>query len=487
MDEILRRRALGASVWTASLICGPAALVAWVAVGYLSFLSVGAGTIALGPAQVLRAAAVLRRGSAPCLHGLPKRVVSLFVAMLSVLFTAFAVGLITAGFSDFDDDAGQLGTFGGCLGVVALLRLWRVGQLEWSPVPREAAHRRIKTRMFGILFEASVVSTACVLMAAWLDGALFDTEFRSRIWIGAMVLVAAEAQVEALQGCTSMLAAGQVPSRTELTNALAEPLSVNAGGPGLGRWIALTTLAQAAAHWRQSPLSNRNQSGSQPQFGWKRRSAMPPLAADVFSLAKADPRRGKDNSGVATMTGYNGMLGVTGQQSGPFAVNVPTSRGLFAAYLCSASQVIQEFTVRCQSIAQVPKAAGHKTIRLVQFRALNARVVDLLPLFRIASAGVVGWICLSRDFDEAGVSQREGALGRIIIDLCDLLATLANIRPLLVSGALSLTPSCASAVKGADEEGKHSLTQLLLAFARAGLREVALPEEYRQFIDEFSG
>jgi len=167
-----------------------------------------------------------------------------------------------------------------------------------------------------------------------------------------------------------------------------------------------------------------------------------------------------------------------------------TSRGLFATYLVSAIEVIQEFRMRMQSLAAVPAlmrgAAARGPIAAArssaQLAAAEADLVEMLPLMQVASAGLTGWICLSRDLDEAGVVQRERALPRLMGELSDLLLDLAEVPSLCASGALTLTQASTAAVQAAKEEARHSLQQLVLCFEHAGLQELELPPRHKAIL-----
>jgi len=515
MDSLLRRRALGASVWSASIVGGIVVLCASCAFDRLSLLSLIVGTLVLGPAQMLRAAAVLRRG--PTRYSASRllpRLRSAAVAVVSVAMTALASTLFLVGLGGADDDAR---VFGGFLGLVALARLWMQGALEWTALPREASHRRVKAKLLGIIAEATLYSMICILLAAWSEGALFVGALHARLMAGMVVLVASGAHAEALQGCTSLLAAGELPRGTDLIEALAQPLSVSPGSPGLGRWLALTALAQAASHRQFGPLCRRSAESRKFNAGG-RQSSLPPLAMEVFCLSNADGRRlGKTSTndfafGAPTAATSMQSLGMTSAQGDPGSGStmrgtrgaadlgrgvvssgfVPTGRGLFAAYLASGLEVLREFAIRVQCLVEAPSGMCRPSglsgrPASAELQDLGAGIVEMVPLMRVSAAGLSGWICLSRDFDEAGVVQREEALRKAIYELCGLLLALDRVRPLLVCGALDLSATCAAALKEGHEEARHSLMQLLLAFEHAGLREVSLPPEYQRFITDFCG
>lgn len=258
-------------------------LLTMLIVDWQSLLTILLGMAVLGPAQLLRAAAVLRRGP-QARRGTMSRARGYLLAFLSVAATTLAIALLAAGLGGADEDAS---TFGAILSVVAILRLWPSGELCWSATAREAAHRRLKARFFGALGWAFAWSALCLLLASWLEGAFFPGPIRPRLLAGAFALLSADFHGEALQGCTRMLNVGQLPKAPELLEALSRPLSTDRGGLGLGRWLALTTLAQAAAHRQQGPMCSGAR--SRPSAGTGLRGHLPPLAAEVFSKSKPPP------------------------------------------------------------------------------------------------------------------------------------------------------------------------------------------------------
>eukprot|EP00443_Scrippsiella_acuminata_P008373 CAMPEP_0115170632 /NCGR_PEP_ID=MMETSP0270-20121206/1887_1 /TAXON_ID=71861 /ORGANISM="Scrippsiella trochoidea, Strain CCMP3099" /LENGTH=497 /DNA_ID=CAMNT_0002583373 /DNA_START=113 /DNA_END=1606 /DNA_ORIENTATION=+ len=492
MDGQLRHRALGASVGSASIVGGVVAIVAGCLSDRSRLLSLVIGTLVLGPAQLLRAAAVLRRGpSCRSKSRIASWVRCMLVAFLSVAMTTVAVAVFLAGFDGADDDAWY---FGGFLGFVALIRLWRQGVLEWTTMPREAAHRRVKSRLCGIVFEATFYSVVCVLLAAWSQGSLYIVALRARLMAGILVFFAGEAHAEALQDCTSLPTTGEMPRGFELAEALVQPLVIGQRGPGLGRWFALTMLAQAASHRQQGALCRTRAGNSKPMVG-SRRGSLPPLAAEVFGLVRSSPYARlpcTSGSGFSTSMDGHQASAMSMQHGDPRGKSIgfeglpststAASGSLFSTYLASGLEVLREFTIRVQCLAAAPRLRGPDALRPVQLAELDAAVAEMLPLLRVAATGLSGWICLSRDFDEAGVVQREEALQQVIYELCGVLASLEGLRPLLICGALQPSTACAVAVQEAQGEATHSLEQLLLTFEHAGLRQISLPRRYKRFI-----
>jgi len=277
---------------------------------------------------------------------------------------------------------------------------------------------------------------------------------------------------------------------------------VGQGGPGLGRWFALTVLAQAASHRQQGPLC-RTRAGASKLVAGSRRGSLPPLAAEVFGLARSSTFTGlpaSSGSGFGTangglQTGQGGWFdfqagGMNMQQSGsggagigglPGATSAATG-SLFPTYLASGLEVLREFTIRVQCLTAAPRLRGPEALKPMQLADLDTAVAEMLPLVRVAAAGLSGWICLSRDFDEAGVVQREEALQKVIHELCGALVALEGLRPMFVCGALQPSAACAAAVQEAQGEARHSLEQLLLTFEHAGLRQISLPRQYKRFV-----
>merc|ERR1712232_95995 len=98
-------------------------------------------------------------------------------------------------------------------------------------------------------------------------------------------------------------------------------------------------------------------------------------------------------------------------------------------------------------------------------------------LARVAVVGLSGWICLSRDYDEVGVVQREDALEKVLYELCGVFCSVERLWPL--RGTIFLSDKTAQALQGVQVDTKKQLKQLLLAFEDAGLRRVSLPPMYK--------
>lgn len=206
--------------------------------------------------------------------------------------------------------------------------------------------------------------------------------------------------------------------------------------------------------------------------------------------------------------------GPTGSLLGPSeirGVGDANARGLFAAYLASGLEVVREFTVRVQCLAAVPSSAGvslapaplaraplapilaqaaswRSQSALLAARAaeLESGIVELRPLLQLAVTGLAGWVCLSRDLDEAGVVQREQALRRLVGELCAALLALRELLPLRASGALELSQAGVGALAAAEEEARRGLEQLAVCFEGAGLWELDLPPRLRGVLAELA-
>eukprot|EP00439_Symbiodinium_sp_Y106_P023434 s1260_g2.t2 len=241
------------------------------------------------------------------------------------------------------------------------------------------------------------------------------------------------------------------------TSALCHPLGNH--GPGLARWAALTSLAQAVA-FEHKGHRFQSQLYSSPQ--------VPLLAAEVFGF-----------SGVVMPSPTSSTPWTAPAK--PLKAPVAENRGLFAVYLQSALQVLREFSVRVQCLVASSWRRGPKALTAFQLQVLEADVVELAPLMRIAAAGLAGWICLSRDLDERGVVQREEALSKVIYELCGSLRALE--RAMSLRGFVDLSHSTACALSGAQEEARHSLYQLLLSFEHCGLDQVVMPPLYKRMLD----
>lgn len=697
MDRALWHRVLRTSLGSAAVTGGAVALVSSFVVDWLALFSLLLGTVFLGPAHLSRALAVLRCGPVPQ-RGTLARARAAVLAFLAVALTALAVALLSVGFGGADDDAR---TFGALLGAWALMRLWPSGELPWSAMSCEAVHRRLQSRILGVICWATAWCVACLLLTAWLEGAF--SAVRARLLAGVLVLISAEAHAEATKGCTRMLAQGELPRSQDLVAALCQPLSAELWSAGLGRWLALTTLAQAVAHQQRRPLCHG---------AWSRpgvQMAKPPLAAEIFSAravptpavavpmptAMASPspppplplgpvaggrgggelgssmllggvttaplmagplfagvppfsattmptgsmlfggpsapqlsagpvlqqagtfgapngpfatkpqqgyspvtvaggsqglvaaylargllfcwsflrampvyrqvmvdvkRHGQSAMGfISSTTGLSGWqqqaqpryslwrdggglqppagaagatpwgtLGVTSAAaaaslSSPLGAAAPTTwgvgrevldslgmgsrcsetavaaaaRGLFAAYLTSGLEVLREFAARVECLAAAPsalqRAAGPSNTvaaaarRPVQLAAIESGVVELLALMQVASAGLTGWICLSRDLDNAGVVQREHALRRLIGELCGVLLALNELEPVRLSGMHELSQAGVAAARAAEAEARHALQQLVTCFERAGLQELQLPPQQQAIISDLIG
>jgi len=316
---------------------------------------------------------------------------------------------------------------------------------------------------------------------------------------------------------TSMMSSrNEVPKASEIIDGLAQPLVSTPGASGLGRWLALTTLAQAILTQRRNSESAGGYPVGKTVPGGRQR--LPPLAAEVFGLATSSSRTGSSTplfntaasdlrpwslgfsaplsevqfsepeqsapspfilppgpaKGAASMGRGNGAVGVFSRATGG---------GLFTAYLASGLEVLREFSARVQHLANSPRQRGPTTrLRPTQVAQLQIHISELQPLMGVVSSGLAGWIALSRDLDESGSVQREEGLPKVLCELCNIIIALESLQPLWVGGALELTPTCADSVRRAHAEATHSIEQLRSAFENAGLREIVLPALCRRIM-----
>jgi len=518
LDGLLERRAFWASVTVPIAAAGFTLFFSACLAGDWPSWCLAGGALALGPAQLLRAAAVLRR----CAGIRPPTIRSAAVSLLAVGMTAVATSLLAAGVreNDLPDDCG---VFGGLIGSTALLRLLADGRvLEWTTFPRESAHRRFKAHLFAALFVAVRTSGLCVVLAAWWEGSsIFSMVSRSRLLAGMLVLLAAEYHADALQVVASSLVSGLDQLRAaDLVEALAQPLTMT--GPGLGRWVAMTAMAQAVAH-RQQCTRPSGGAGAISVAGAARCSdaasvagsfiQSPTFAAEVFSRRPVGggDRPGSVGSGCGGDAGGSTSL-VAPAVVGPLDVGAPSlvpagadpgvvgSRahhqlpppvcqggsgagggGLFSAYLLSGLEVMREYTFRLQCVIAASQRQGVDALLPEQLAVLDARIVELSPLMRVAAAGLTGWLCASRDLDVAGVVQRQDALRKVLYELCGMICALESLLP--VAGEfLGMSAGGVRSVRDAREEARHSLEELLVTFEHAGLRLVKLPPLYRRLV-----
>jgi len=486
MEQRLHRRIFSASVWSAGVATGFAVPLLLLPCGPSGW-GLLSGAVALGPAHTLRAAAVVQRSVGlrpPTAHGAA-------VAFAAVVATAIATSLFFASLVDSPESTGIFSLLVGC---VALLHLADRRVLQWSPIPREAAHRRLKAGIFCALLRALRGASLCVVAAAWVDGSsIFARAVLAKVWASVFVLLAAELHAESIQSCAVCLAAHNLPTAVELAKALAQPISTH--GPGLGRWIAMSTLSQAVAHRQQGSFPGVR-AGTGMSIGSDANTtayALPPLVAEVFSCSSLPSWQ----TGPAMPAGHDAAVaGAPGWAQNWAFQKTPHSGvgdvglvgvlrgngrgGLFTVYLASALEVMREFTVRVTCLASAARGRGPDALHPAQIAALDAQVVELLSLAQAAVAGLASWICLSRDLDEAGVVQREESLRKVMFELCGVISAIETVWPL--RAALSLSGDCVRALQCAREEVRHSLEQLVLTFEDVGLHQVSLPPLYRNLI-----
>ncbi|CAE8626621.1 unnamed protein product [Polarella glacialis] len=459
IEGLVRWRVAYASMISAAWV-GGVLMVICFRLDSLHVVSLVAGMALLGPAQLLRAAATLRRSPSPAWRLGAREVL---LGLFAIILTAFVAVLFALGLgADSDEVDSDCRVLGLLVAVAAHLKLAGRG-LSWASFPREAAHRRVKSKLVGMLAHAAAAACASSLLSAMLDGSsLFSSATPARLFAAIVVLASADLQAEYLEDCTALDASWGMPFAEDLIEALKQPLACE--GPGLGRWAALTALAQAIAYRSQDGCSGAAKGSSA--------APLPPLASEVFSSGGARPP----------------VLGLSFSSAEQRAVGAPSTalstaqgRSFFAVYLGSGLEVLREFTVQLQCLAAASWRKGPKALLPPQLAVLETGIVELLPLMRISASGLSGWICLSRDFDEAGVVQREEALQKVIYELCGVLCAIEGLWPL--RGVLDMSPECSKAAQSAQEEARHSLEQLLLAFHDAGLRQVSLPPLYKRFVD----
>lgn len=437
MEWQLQRRAFAASVTAPTVLA-----VTFVPLALLNDLpwQLVVGALLLGPAQLLRAAAVLQRS-----EGIrPRSVFGFLVMALAVGSSTLGVNLLVTGLTTEFSSGIEL--FGTVVSVGALWHLMEMSVLEWSPMPREAGHRRLKAFMFGFLFKAAWSTAACTLVGALWKGDLRDFTL-GRFAAGIIVFLLGDLQACSLQNIPR-LSLSDLPRGADLAEALAEPLSTSKRGT-LGRWAAMSVLAQAVSFkqfHRAEPAS----------FGARTRD-LPPLAADILGFGVQAGALGADFSRAAAC----------------FAGRPVRNGGLFALYLQSALEVMREFSVLMHSVIASSRLRGPKALSDAQQSSLHADVLKLVPLVHLSVVGITGWVCASRDIDDAGVVQREDALRKVMFELCGILSAFEQFQ----------RSECYLPVQSVLEEVSRSLDQLLISFESAGLREVSLPPTYKRLLE----
>ncbi|CAE7411773.1 unnamed protein product [Symbiodinium sp. CCMP2592] len=351
----------------------------------------------------------------------------LFLELLGIAFCALGAALAAVGLGE-ENDSWVMSLI---LASAAQFRQPGRHGLQWNSFPLQGIHRRVRAGIVGLLASSFAWSFACLLLGWLFFGSSACGALGTWLITGAFVFSSVELQGILMQDCTSVvLARGPLPTQ-ELLEALCHPLGNH--GPGLARWAALTSLAQAVA-FEHKGHRFQSQLYSSPQ--------VPLLAAEVFGF-----------SGVVMPSPTSSTPWTAPAK--PLKAPVAENRGLFAVYLQSALQVLREFSVRVQCLVASSWRRGPKALTAFQLQVLEADVVELAPLMRIAAAGLAGWICLSRDLDERGVVQREEALSKVIYELCGSLRALE--RAMSLRGFVDLSHSTACALSGAQEEANLGL------------------------------
>jgi len=430
---------------------------------FLQLASVAAAMALLGPAQLLRSASVLRRSASLCWK---PEAQSYFLGLLAVALTAMVSALLALGFGA---EEGESWAFGLALGIATQWKQLCRQHLIWDALPREAVQRRVKAQLPGILSSAIAFASLCMLVSAVLDGTSVFMSTWPRLLSGVVVLASADVHAELIEDCTSLPDSG-LPSSDDMLEALTQPLACD--GPGLGRWVALTALAQAIAYRNEGSYRETSAfSTATSRRGMD--GQLPPFAADMFGYT------GSQSASLVRATAPRTLpAGAVLDKLGTPSLG---QRGLFRVYLESGLEVIREFTIRVQCLVATSWRRGPKALQASQLQVLEADMVELLPLMRVSVTGLASWICLSRDVDENGVVQREQALQKVIYELCGVLCAVEGVSQL--QGILNLTPACGKAVRVAHEEARHSLDQLLLTFEGFGLSQVVMPPLYKQMLE----
>jgi len=509
MDATMRLQVCAASASTAGIVGGISILLsACLGCTGASLLCSVAGVGVLALAQILRAAVAVQRS--PFRIG-PRGAV---LGSLAVGATACAVALLGAGFGDILVE-GSAYPFVLSVGILALVRLATGGELRWSPLPRPPVYRRFASRLWSSLMLVMALATLCMLVSVCGAGmgGRSSWQLLAQFAAGIVVLLAAEVQVEAVQGCTYV----EPTSVQEIAEALQEPLV--GPGLGLGRWCALAALAHARQQASGCCRLGSNSDGTRGRnigmtlvtelFSSERRWARPAATKHESAVLGASmatfpgshslPRglfigspsvaRGASTAlpgggaGTAFVGSGPGLAPADGRQQ-VMALGAPGG-GLFSIYLASCLEVIREVTVRttCLVAAGWRKEARDRLLP-AHISCLDSHLVDLLPLLPAAVAGLTGWVCLSRDLDERGVVQQEDTLQKLLCELCGALCAFNGLRSLTLTFALS--SSLLRHAESAQEEVKHSLQQLLLTFECAGLERVRLPPTYKRLIVDLS-
>ncbi|CAK9030354.1 unnamed protein product [Durusdinium trenchii] len=315
--------------------------------------------------------------------------------------------------------------------------------LSWVYFPPTATHRRVKAQLPWIVASSLMLTLFCMVLMM----ATSSFSFGSWLCTGLVVFASVELQEIFLEGIVGPSSA----EGSELLEALVQPLSCE--GPGLSRWLALAALAHAVVYRHQGQMLSKTTA-----FGYPMDIQPPAFAAQVF---------GTRSKAVSMSTS---------------GLQAPDGRSFFAVYLQSGLEVLREFTIRVQCIVAASRHKGAKALDLSQLQVLEADVLQLAPLMRIAAAGLCGWICLSRDMDDLGKVQREDALSKVIYELCGALQALKRLISL--RGLLDFAPPTVRGAQSSFEEAQHSLYQLLMTFEHCGLQQVILPPLYKRMLED---
>eukprot|EP00927_Polykrikos_kofoidii_P014584 TRINITY_DN16412_c0_g1_i1.p1 TRINITY_DN16412_c0_g1~~TRINITY_DN16412_c0_g1_i1.p1 ORF type:complete len:531 (-),score=74.64 TRINITY_DN16412_c0_g1_i1:91-1683(-) len=477
-EERLHKRALWASLGSAGLTSVAAIPATFFFERGGTWTSIVTGAFLLGVGNLLRAAALLQRTAGFRQPSLRRTALSI----LAIVTTAWACVCFVKCF-EFEDTRSL--TFGGLVGLAAFQHLADRRVLEWRPTPREAAHRRFKSGFVAVVMRAFRWSVFCTVGAACVD--VSSMRFllavaRARLTAGILVFLAVEFHTEAVQNGSNFVVS-DMPNAAAVAKALSQPLS--AVGPGLGRWAATAWLSQAVAHTEQGVFPGVRAGTGMGGDAAAMTFSMPPLAKVMFGrggadwITQASSTLSSLNSGSRSAGGGSGRCQPGGGGGGRDAVGGGRG-GLFAVYLASGLEVLREFTVRVQCLVQASRCRGPDCLHSTHISALDAQVVELLPLARVAAAGLSGWISVSRDLDDSGVVQREAALQKVLYELCGVLCATEDLWPMRC--IMQLSGKCVEAVHCAREEARHGLEQLLVAFEGAGLRQIEMPPLYARLI-----
>lgn len=457
MERFLYQRIVSASVASAALVGGVWCLILGTST-WSKVLALLGGNFTLGLAHLLRAASSLRRSVALPTPSLRSAV----LASLAILATVATTFLLLA-FGGDEEPAGSPGMLGFVLGIITQARFCDRCSLLWAPFPREPAHRRVKCKLFGLIVSTTTVSCFALFITSWLDGQSFGGQAWEHLFAAAGVLLASEIHLEALEDCTS-LSMSDLPDRADLLQGLLQPLSIR--GNGLGRWMAHSVMAQAVAFRPQGPYPGIPAGADIGLSLGSSHSGIVPFATEVFCADQRAPRQG--------------LAPAWNDGSSGFADPAIRQASLYPLFLKSSLEVLKEFTIRLECASGAATVKGPQRLGPTQWTVLEESLVELAPLVRLAVAGLAGWICISRDFDQVGVVQREESLSKALHEICGLFMALDTAC--VLRGA-DLSPTAALALQRVQAEVKMSLLQLLVTFKNAGLDQVSLPPSSQRLVE----